>query len=110
MMASTASATKPPIRKSAKYLAGMLVLLSPLLGLALEIGTPTSVPVLSQPLRLEIPLGIIPAGATAPQSDCVRLTPRSDDSENNFFPGDMRAVIEAILIDPLLENLTGAAS
>jgi len=95
MMASTASATKPPIRKSAKYLAGMLVLLSPLLGLALEIGTPTSVPVLSQPLRLEIPLGIIPAGATAPQSDCVRLTPRSDDSENNFFPGDMRAVIEA---------------
>lgn len=88
-----AFAAMRPIPASIKMLIGVSAMLSPLLSLALEIGNAPSVPVLGQPLHLEIPLGV-PSGTSPPTSSCVRLKPRSDDKESDFFPGGMRATIE----------------
>lgn len=88
-----AFAAMRPIPASIKMLVGASVMLSPLIGLALEIGSAPSVPVLGQPLHLEIPLGV-PSGTSPPTNSCVKLKPRSDDKESDFFPSGMRATIE----------------
>lgn len=88
-----ASPAMRPIPASIKMLVGASIMLSPMLGLALEIGNAPTVPVLGQPLHLEIPIGV-PAGTTAPTTNCVKLKPRSDDKESDFFPGGMQATVE----------------
>lgn len=83
----------PASRICLAFLGGVLALLSPIFAEALEIGGPTANPVLGHPLHIEMPLTLA-AGEKAPRGDCLRLTPRPDDSDGDFFPKDARATVE----------------
>jgi len=97
-------------RTRRRLLAGWLAALSPTLGLAVEIGAPSTQPALGQPLRMEIPLSI-PGEASAPKDECVHLTPRSDDSDANYFPKGARATVETNRgISKLIVTSSGAVT
>lgn len=85
-------ANKPQTRKRLKLLSGVLALLTPMLASALEIGVPTSNPILGHSLRLEIPL-TVPAGGKIPHSDCARLVQRPDDADGDYFPRETHITI-----------------
>jgi hypothetical protein len=61
--------------------------------LAIGLGTPSTAPVIGQPLRIEIPL-MVATGETLPTNDCIRITPPGDAPDRQFFPRNARVLIE----------------
>ena len=60
---------------------------------AMGLGTPLGTPVIGQPLRLEIPLSLIP-GEQLPPLDCVRMMLPPGTPDRQFFPRSARLTLD----------------